>query len=474
MQGVAWTTGIKWFVQVLTWAATVLVMRLLTPEDYGLVGMAALFLGLVTLVSEFGLGSAVVALRKLTSDQIAQLNTLAVLVGCIALVLSIAAAQPVANFFDSPGLPLVIVVLSSTFIISALNVVPAAVLRRDLRYRTLALVEAGQALGDVLATLLLAWLGFGYWSLVLGRLMKFVVGAVALWSISPQRFAVPHIRELRDVLTFSLHVITGRIGWYAYSNGDYLIVGKLLGQGALGVYNAAFTLSRMPAEKITGTVARVSPGIFSAVQEDMAALRRYILILTEGLSMATFAPIVGIGLVAEELVPVLLGDVWVDAVVPLQILSIGAALSAITPILPQVLQVIQETGFAMRRNVMAVVAFIPGFWLGGTIAGVAGVALAWVLLEPLFVSLPTLFKIRARTELTLASYGRALWPAVSACLAMAVVVTMLRAVVHGRLETSTLLAIEVAAGAIVYFLVVFAFHRERITRFRNAIRLLRK
>lgn len=472
VRGVAWTSGVKWLVQVLTWAGTILVMRLLTPEDYGLVGMAGLFLGLVTLVSEFGLGSAVISLRDLTDRQIAQLESVAVLVGLVAAAVSMAAAVPVARFFESPSLPPVIIVLSITFLISALNVVPAAILRRNLRYRTLAMVEGGEAVGNVAATLFLAWLGFGYWSLVLGRVLKFAVAAVALSFIVPKSFAWPRINEIRHALTFSFHVVAGRLGWYTYSNGDYLIIGKLLGQGSLGLYNSAFTLSRMPAERITGMVTRVSPGIFSAVQHDHASLRRYILILTEGISLLTFAPIIGIGLVAPELVPVVLGDRWVGAVVPLQILSIGAAFSAVTPLLPQVLHVIKETKFTMMRSLVAVLVFIPGFLIGSQ-WGVAGVAVAWVVLEPLAVSFPVLWKVHRRIGLPLREYAQALWPAGSATVAMAVGVLAMRTYVSDDFSAVMLLTLEVSAGALAYIAALLVMHRDRVARVLRAFRLLR-
>lgn len=473
VQGVAWTSGSKWAVQVVTWAATILVMRLLTPEDYGLVGMAGLFLGLVTLVSEFGLGSAVVAIRDLSDQQIKQLNSVALLVGVAALALSVAAARPVAAFFESPRLPTVILVLSSTFVLSALTTVPAAILRRDLRYRTLALVEAGEAIVQVALTLLLAWLGFGYWALVLGRVSKFVVGATVYHIIAPQPFAVPHAKEIWDALTFSSHVIVARVGWYTYSNADYLILGKLLGQHALGLYTSAFTLSRMPVDKISAMVSRVTPGIFSAVQDDHESLRRYVLYLSEGLSLVTFPPIIGLGLVAAELIPIMLGEDWVGAVVPLQILSIGAAYKSVTPLLPQVLAVIKETRFAMNRSIIAAAVFLPAFYGGAAYWGVAGVATVWVLLDPILVGLPLLHRIRQRIDLTYRQYLSALWPAFSSSLVMAASVVATRAYFEGRLGTGALLAAEVGVGAATYGLMVTGLHLSRLKRLLGAVRLLR-
>lgn len=470
--GVAWTSGIKWVVQVLTWGSTLLVMRLLTPEDYGVVGMAALFLGLVAVVSEFGLGSAVVALRRLKPQQIAQLNGLAIAMGVGATLVTIAVAEPIARFFDSSRLPAVVAVLSLTFLMSAFGTVPKGTLKRDLRYRTLALVEGAQAIGAVVVTLLLAWLGFGYWALVLGRLAEFGVGAAALLAIAPHHFARPRVSEIRETLTFSAHIITSSTAWYAYSNADYLIVGKMLGETALGLYTAAFTLARMPAEKITTMVMRVTPGIFSAVQEDSAALRRYLLLLTSGLSMIAFPPILGLGLVAPELIPLALGDQWREAVVPLQVLSVGATLYGVVPLFHQVLTVTQETRYAMRVSVVASVIFIPSFYFASQ-WGAAGIAVTWVVLDPLVVGLPNLLRVRRRIGLSLRSYAAALGPAITASVAMAVAVIGLRGLLHDSVDGWALLLAEVVIGAVVYVLTLALGFRSQVQRMLRAIHILR-
>jgi len=103
LNGIAWTSGAKWASQLLTWASTLVVARLLSPEDYGLVGMASIYLGVITLLSEFGLGSAVVTLRELSEEQVAQINSVSLLFGLASFALSCAAAVPLGHFFHAPS-----------------------------------------------------------------------------------------------------------------------------------------------------------------------------------------------------------------------------------------------------------------------------------------------------------------------------------------------------------------------------------
>src|SRR2546429_9524381 len=130
--------------------------------------MAAVYLGLVTLLAEFGLGTAVLAVRELSREQLSQLNGLAVLVGCVSLLASVVAAFPLGHFFRAPQLPLVVVAMSATFVITSFKTVPFALLQRDFRFKQLALIDLGQAVVLAISMVGLAVAGLRYWTLVCG------------------------------------------------------------------------------------------------------------------------------------------------------------------------------------------------------------------------------------------------------------------------------------------------------------------
>src|SRR4051794_18182302 len=165
VRGLAWTGGVKWSAQVFAWASTLIVARLLTPDDYGLVGMATVYLGLVTMISEFGVGTTVLTLRELPESEVAQLNGFSILLGLFGFALSCLAAVPVGLFFKSPRLPMVIVAMSTTFIITSFQSVPAALLQRDLKFKLMSLIDGTKTFILAVATVLFAWGGLRYWTL---------------------------------------------------------------------------------------------------------------------------------------------------------------------------------------------------------------------------------------------------------------------------------------------------------------------
>lgn len=467
LQGVAWTAAARWASQVLSWLSWLIVARLLSPDDYGLVGMAAVYLGLVTLLSEFGLGTAVLAVRDLSVEQLRQLNGLAVLIGCASLMASCGVAVPLGHFFHAPQLPLVVVAMSATFVITSFKTVPFALLQRDLRFKALALVDAAQAVILAGCMIGLAAAGFRYWTLVWGAVLAALISTAGICRLGPLALAWPRRASLQHAMTLSLDVLISRLCWYASANADFLVAGRVLGKAALGFYNVGWTLASVPVDKIATLVAQVTPAVFSAVQGDPPALRRYVLRITEGIALVTFPVALGLALVAREFVLAVLGPQWEATVAPLRWLAAYAAVRSITPLLPQVLQIIGEARFEMWRMVAAAIVLPAGFYLSGQRWGTVGLAGAWVLLDPL-LAVPLYRRVFARTGLSARAYLGALWPALSGTALMAAAVLTVGAV-GGAWPAGTRFAVDVLAGTTTYGLACLLLHRRRIDAFRALV-----
>lgn len=471
VRGFAWTSGVKWTTQVLTWASTLVVVRLLTPEDYGIVGMAALFLGLVYMASEFGFGYAVIVLRDLTRQQISQLHGASLLFGSAAFLLTLLAAQPIGLFFDAPKLPAVIAVSGVNFLLSAVRPIPQGLLQKDLRFRLLAMMEGGRALLTAAVTILLAVNGFGYWALVLGGVVGNAVETV--WTAASRwvRVEVPRVAVIRKALALGGDVTGARFAWYAYSNADFLIVGKLMGQGPLGVYTVAWTLASLPVEKLTALIGRVAGPVYAATRDDPAQLRRYLLRLTEAVALVVFPAAVGLALVAAEFVPLVIGDQWQAGVLPLQILCLSVLVRSIDPLLNTLIFVLEETRFAVKLGV-TIAVLLPLSFLVGSRWGLAGVALGWITMYPLLQSLPLVLAAR-KGIVTIGDYFGALLPAATGCLAMALSVLLLNRVLPDSAGAWARFSADVAAGAITYASFQLLFFRGRLQTLLRAMRLLR-
>jgi PST family polysaccharide transporter len=258
-------------------------------------------------------------------------------------------------------------------------------------------------------------------------------------------------------------MVLGRLFWYAYQNSDFIIAGKRLGEVALGAYSYAWTLASMPVDKISALLSSVTPPIFAAVQNDIPALRRYFLTVTEGLAVFAFPLTVGIALVATDLVPVVFGTKWIFMIPPLQVLAVYATVRTISPTASQVLVVTGDTGYLMYVAGLAAIALPTAFYIGSR-WGTIGIAVAWTIAHPVAVYLPLNVRLFRRLELPIPHYLRALWPAVSGCFVMAGAV----ALVHSQsLQTSAAvrLSAEVVAGALAYSACLLLLHKARVAAF---------
>jgi O-antigen/teichoic acid export membrane protein len=461
VRNIFWTGAAKAVSQLLSWMSAFIVARLLTPEDYGLVGMATIFLGVVMLVSESGIGITIVTLRNLGREQVAQLNTVAVLLGLVGFLACLAGAIPLGWFFRSEALPPVVVALGTTFAISGFRVVPNALLQQDLRFRLIASFEAVNIVVQSATMVILAWAGLGYWTLVAGSVLGTTTSTLLTLSFRPERFRWPRWEALREALAFTKYQLGGTLLWYWYTMADQVVAGRVLGRAQLGVYSLSLTIASYSfSEKITTLITQVTPAYFAALQEDPAGLKRYLLRLTEIISVVTFPALFGLAVVSDDFVRVVLGPKWLEMINPLRLLAIHAAINATSPLLSRVLTVRGHIRYLMRiSGVLAVV--LPLAFIAGSRWGPTGIAAAWVIVFPL-TRIPVVRLVGKSIGASGREYLRSFWPAVSASIVMVLAVLLLRALLPAQVPLPMRLLLEVLCGACVYVAVVLAFHRERV------------
>ncbi len=462
----AWRAGADWFSQILSWSSFLIVVRLLTPADFGIVAMAMVLWAYLRYLGEFGIPQTIVTLRDLTEDELAQLNTVALLLGLGCFGLASVLAYPLAAFFKTPQLVLVVVVTCSGLVPLGFRAVSEGLLNRDMRFRTLSLLDATTSIIAATATLVMAFLGFRYWSLVLGNLAGYAAQSVLTVAARPHRFAFPRLSTLRRPLVFGWHILVSVVASSAYERLDNVTAGRVLGQAALGVYGMAWNLANVPMEKLTTLVTTTIPTYFAAVQNDPAALRRYLRTLTETLAMTTFPATIGLALVARDLIPLALGPKWNGVVVPLEILSVYVTFRSVVALLGKLLTAVGNPRFVMWNDLAALIILPTGFYIGSH-WGTQGIAWGWVVAYP-FVALPLYWRTFKTIEMPVRDYLRALRPALHGTMAMVLAVTLLKWALLAQAPLLLRLVLEIATGAAAYIATLLLLHRERVMTFLRA------
>ena len=438
--------------QVVSWGSTIFVMRLLTPADYGLMAMVMILVGLAALIAEMGLGAAIVQAAKVDVEQQRAVFGLSVLVN-IGLYLCLLAAAPLAAaMFKEPRLVLLIAVMGLQFPLGALAVVPDAMARRDLRFKALGLIELVIQLGTAAVTFAGALLGWGVWALIAGHLATTLIRVVLLTGYFKPVAPSFKLRGQGALLRFGGSLTANRLVWFAYSQADVFIAGKLLGPQLLGAYSVAVNLANMPMQKMMAISNQVAFSAFAKLQADKAAFALGIQNTLRLSLTVSIGLLWGLAATAPVLVPLLLGDKWSDAIVPLQVIAAMVPLRIASATLSTACIAAGHVGMDLKNNITGMLLLAPAFTLGALYGGIIGLAAAWLLMYPVFFVI-TVVRIASRLEMSIAELLRPLARPGLAGVSMAACILLLQQGL-ASLPGLPLLGVECAAGAAAFVLAV--------------------
>ena len=456
LAGLKWVAIAKLSSQIISWAATLLVMRLLVPADYGLMAMVTVVIAVLTNVAELGIGAAVIQAPKVSSEELAKISGLILLTSIAAFVLLVLGAPLISWIYGVERLTLLIQVAASQFLISGIATLPQALAQRTFEFRRLAGIELGSVLASSFATLGLAWYGAGVWSLVLGSLTG---AAVRTLMLATGGLVRPSFRlaGVRKFLAVGGAVMFGRLTWQIVYQSDVLIGARRLGVTEIGAYSVALQLATLPMQRIMSVLNQVALPAVARLQDDTERLRQRLVEASRLLAAVSVPMMWGISAIAPELVRVVLGQKWGDAVFPLQAISLIVPLRMISATFSTATLGIGRAGLDFRNNVVTAIV-LPSAFFAGTFWGVDGLAASWLAAIPLVFAL-NFPRVARALSITVGDVARAVWRALAAGVAMYLAVVALRTAL-GETPELVRLPVLIGAGAIVYVGVLQAMDRS--------------
>ncbi|MEM7204948.1 MAG: lipopolysaccharide biosynthesis protein [Planctomycetota bacterium] len=295
--------------------AVAVLARLLVPADFGLVAMVVAMTTLVGMLRDLGLSTATVQRADLTHAQVSVLFWLNVGLGVLASLVVAGLAPAVAAFYGDARLTAVTWALAGSFLLASLSAQHLALLRRQMRFASLARIELAAALVGAAAAVGAAWRGAGYWALVTQPLVaQVVLGALVWWSSGwrPQR--PKRGAGSGAMLAFGGHLTGFRLATYVAQNLDDVLIGRTAGSAALGLYSKAYSLLMMPVHRISGPVSAVAIPALSRLQHEPRRFREFYLQATLLICAAGMPLVTLLFVMAEEAVLLVLGPQWGGAV----------------------------------------------------------------------------------------------------------------------------------------------------------------
>jgi teichuronic acid exporter len=450
-----WQTLSKTLTQVVSWGSTILVMRLLSPNDYGLMAMAMVVLGFVTLISEMGFGSALVQSKDINDYQQRCLFGAALVVNSTAAILVAASAPAIAAFFSEPRLEMLITLLCIQLPMAALTTIPESIARRKMAFKSLSFVEMGCSLVSATVTCGAALAGWEVWALATGQAVVAVLRPtllIAKFGILSPAFGYKGIESL---ISFGSSLTVNRIVWYFYTQADMLIAGKLLGKEILGAYSVAVSLAALPMQKISSIANQVIFSSFSRIQDQQQKVSEATVRTVELIGLIAFPLSWGLAGTAQDFIPLVLGEKWSPAILPLQILAIITPLRIVSSLTSTIAIGVGLPKLDLLNTLTSATLIVPAFFFGAYYFGSEGLAYAWAFVYPIcFIII--LSRISTQINLPMMSIFYAMLPSVLSAVTMVIATQGFRNLTS--LPQSISLLGQVCVGIVVFAIATSIFN----------------
>jgi O-antigen/teichoic acid export membrane protein len=362
---------------VLRMGAIMALARLLSPKDFGLVGMVMAFTGVLSFLRDFGLSSAAVQRTTISEEQSSTLFWINILFGALLGLIALAMAPAIAAFYGDPRLFGITVVLALGFPFNAAGTQHQALLQRQMRWTTLAVISVVSLMVGTAIGVGGAEAGYGYWALVWMSIASPLAGTLGLWLTTgwipgmPQRQA-----GITSMMLFGVTLTLSSLVNYVANNAEKVLIGRFWGADAIGIYGRAYQLVNIPTEQLSSAVGEVAFSALSRLQDDPIRLKRYFLkgfSLLLGLALPITLACV---LFADELVFVVLGPKWKDAATIVRLLAPAIAIFAITSPLSWLIFSIGLGARSLKIALVFAPVMITGYFIGLPY-GPKGVAFAY-------------------------------------------------------------------------------------------------
>jgi len=369
--------------------STVVLARLLTPADFGLIAMVTALTSFAMLFKDLGLSMATVQKKEINHAQISTLFWINVAAGLVIAALVAAMAPAVAWFYGQPELKAVTMALGIVFAFGGLAVQHQALLRRHMRFFALGLVEVVSMAVSVAAAIIAGLYGAGYWSLVVLHVAMAVCSVVGVWVAMPWRPGLPRKGcGVREMLGFGTNIAGFNLVNYFARNADNILIGKFVGASALGFYSKAYGLLMLPIRQVRSPLVSVGlPGL-SRLQAEPRRYKSYYLKMVQLLAFITMPVAMVLGAYSRQIIMLVLGPQWEQAAPIFSILALVALIQPVKGTDAMVMISAGQTGRYFRLGVVTSITYVASFAVGLP-WGARGVALSYTIANYVLL-LPTL------------------------------------------------------------------------------------
>lgn len=381
VRGAAWLGGGQFLRQILAIGTQVVLARLLFPDDFGLFAMAFAASEIAQILTDFGLGSAIIQKRTSNAIILATCFWMNLCIGILVAIGLLAASPLLTSYFKQPEIALLLLPLAFNMVVSASMVVPQALLTQRLQFREQTIAQIIGSVAGSICAISVAVSGGGVWALAVQPVAGTLVTGVAYFWFArwlPNRR--PRLSSIKSMLTFSTQLLGVSLINTLGRNIHAFILGRLLSSTALGLYNFASGITGTIIFQVSSVIVRVMFPTLSKLQDDPERAGTAWIKASSAIAIISFPAMAGIIAIAPDLVPVVFGEQWIPAIDVLRILCLLMAVQSVLTTSSTVLMAVARTDLLLRNSLYLTPSIAVALLLGVEY-GIEGAAVGYSIVN---------------------------------------------------------------------------------------------
>ena len=461
LSGVKWGIGLKVLTQVFSWVVTIYVIRMLSPHDYAMVALVDLAVSSLLVLGTIGIGGAIIRRDDISKRNLESLFFILIALNFLFFLILFFLNGFIENYFNQPGLGMAVMVMSILLLISPISTICNALIIKSLKFKELESIRFFSTILQLLTNFILAFLGYGYWSILIGMIVGNVSKSI-LMMINLRIILLPKLSlsNIYPIIIDAKNNFIQSIVWEINDKIPSIFISKIIGNEALGFYTMSRSLSEKPVNLSGNVIQSVGLSSFSKIKDNERTLSEYITKSTSVIALVMIPVFVGLAAVAEDLVPLALGETWVEAILPFQIISIAQIFNILRINIGSALF---AAGYGYKKLIQSIVAlfvFIISWVLGLNIGFIEGCLMFLSGFSVWFIW--SIYDASKVIFIDLSEYSKCILVPVFSSLIMFLGVFYIDNNYLSNMEVYQQLIIEVLFGIILYIVALFVLGRKQI------------
>jgi len=454
-RGAAWTVGFRLFHRSVGFLSTLILARLLVPEDFGLVAMATAIQALLMAFSDFGVHVPLVQMSNVERGHMDSGWTLQAAMGCAQSGVLIALAGPAAAFYGDPRVAPIMYVLAAVAFLQGVRNIGIVMFMREMAFHREFKLGVIKRLMTFGVTLTLAVIFRSYWALVIGMLTGAITEVTLTYGMHPYR-PRPAWSHVGALFRFSRWLLVNNILHFLANRGPDFVLGRLVGPAAVGLFSVGKEIGTLPSHELAAPINRAALPAYSRMHRTEGALRQGYLDVIGMIALVALPAALGVGATADLLVPFLLGEKWLDIIPIVELLAIQGAILVLMTNSGVVFHAMGRPRIVSALAAARLALLAPGMVLAALHYGVTGVATVYLVAAGIIlpINLAVLFR---KLDLTLRPYFAVVSRPIVSGMIMYFALKLYLVPLMTALSLAAAVALAVFSGAVIYVGVIMGF-----------------